>query len=44
MANIFISKSIQISSQWKLVIIIVSEIMVDKMRIEMMGFISTGRV
>ena len=44
MANIFISKSIQISSQWKLIMIIVSEIMVNKMIIEMMRFISTGTV
>lgn len=40
----FISKSIQMSSQWKLRMIIVSEIMVEKMIIEMMEFISTGRV
>ena len=39
-----ISKSIQMSSQWKLRMIIVSEIMVEKMIIEMMEFISTGRV
>lgn len=44
MANIFISKSIQISSKWKLIMIIVSEIMVNKMIIEMMRFISTGTV
>ena len=45
MASIFISKPIQISSQWELVItIIVSEIMVVRMMIKMMEFSSTKRI
>lgn len=45
MASIFISNPIQTSSQWELIItIIVPNIIVDKIRIKMIGFISMGRV
>lgn len=45
MASIFISNPIQTSSQWELIItMMVPSIIVDRMRIKMIGFISTGRV
>lgn len=44
-ASIFISKPIQTSSQWELIItMIVPNIIVDRIRIKIIGFISTGRV
>ena len=45
MASMFISNPIQISSQWELIIMImVPNIMVARMIIKMIGFISTGRI
>lgn len=45
MASIFISNPIQTSSQWELIItMIVPIIIVDRIRMKMIGFISTGRV
>lgn len=45
MASILISNPIQISSQWELIItIMVPNIIVDRMMIKMIGFISTGRI
>ena len=45
MASIFISNPIQISSQWELIIMVITpEIIVAKIMIKMMGFISTERV
>ena len=45
MASIFISNLIQISSQWELIIMImVPSIIVDRIMIKIIGFISTGRV
>ena len=45
MASIFISNLIQISSQWELIIMImVPSIIVDRIMIKMIGFISTGRM
>ena len=45
MVSIFISNPIQISSQWELIItIMVPNIMVARMIIKMIGFISTGRI
>lgn len=44
-ASIFISKPIQIRSQWELVITItVPRIMVSEIIIKARGFISTGRI
>lgn len=44
-ASIFISNPIQTSNQWELIMtIIVPNIIVDKMRIKIIGFISTGRI
>lgn len=44
-ASMFISNPIQTSNQWELIItIIVPNIIVDKMRIKIVGFISTGRI
>lgn len=45
MASMFISNPIQTSSQWELIItMIVPIIIVDRIRMEMIGFISTGRI
>lgn len=45
MASIFISNPIQTSSQWELIMtIMVPSIMVDKIIVKIIGFISTGRV
>lgn len=45
MASIFISNPIQINNQWELIMtMMVPNIIVDKMIIKMIGFISTGRV
>lgn len=45
MASMFISNPIQTSSQWELIItMMVPIIIVDKIRMKMIGFISTGRV
>lgn len=45
MASIFISNPIQTSNQWELIItMIVPIIIVDRIRMKMIGFISTGRV
>ena len=45
MASMFISNSIQMSSQWELIItIMVSNMIVDRIIIKMIGFISTGRI
>lgn len=45
MASIFISNPIQISSQWELIItMMVPSITVIRIIIEMIGFISTGRI
>lgn len=45
MASMFISNPIQTSSQWELIItMIVPIIIVDRIRMKMIGFISTGRV
>ena len=45
MASIFISNPIQISSQWELIIMVITpEIIVAKIMIKMMEFISTERV
>lgn len=44
-ASMFISNPIQINNQWELIItIMVPSIMVDKIIMEMIGFISMGRV
>ena len=45
MASIFISNPIQTSSQWELIMtIIVPSIMVSRIIIKIIGFISTGRI
>ena len=45
MVSIFISNSIQISSQWELIMtIVVPSITVIRIIIKMIGFISTGRI
>ena len=45
MASMFISNPIQTSSQWELIItMMVPIIIVDRIRMKMIGFISTGRV
>lgn len=45
MASIFISNPIQINNQWELIMtMMVPSIIVDKMIIKMIGFISTGRI
>lgn len=45
MASIFISNPIQTSNQWELIItMIVPNIIVDRIIIKMIGFISTGRI
>ena len=44
-ARMFVSNLIQMSSQWELIItIIVPSIMVDRIMIKMIGFISTKRI
>lgn len=45
MASIFISNPIQTNNQWELIMtMMVPSIIVDKMIIKMIGFISTGRI
>lgn len=45
MASMFISNPIQMSSQWELIMtIMVPSIIVDRIIMEMIGFISTGRI
>lgn len=45
MASMFISNPIQMSSQWELIMtIMVPNIIVDRIIMEMIGFISTGRI
>lgn len=45
MASMFISNPIQMSSQWELIMtIMVPSIIVDRIIIKMIGFISTGRI
>ena len=45
MASMFISNPIQMSSQWELIItIMVPNMIVDRIIIKMIGFISTGRI
>lgn len=44
-ASMFISNPIQMSSQWELIItIMVPSIIVDRIMIKIIGFISTGRI
>lgn len=44
-ASIFISNPIQTSNQWELIMtMIVPNIIVNRIMIKMIGFISTGRV
>ena len=44
-ASIFISNPIQMSSQWELIMkMIVPSMIVDRIVIKIIGFISTGRI
>ena len=44
-ASVFISNPIQMSSQWELIMtMVVPSIIVDRIMIKIIGFISTGRI